>query len=375
MDKSYLSSLTILGLALAGCTSAPTAYQRPDTANTPKHETAVIQASTEVTGSLLPDFRGSQTVYTRKDRRTIENKTTLDAWWGKMLGGDQHSADIFRLDQAKATVVNFNLREYYECEISECPSLINMLDALGSSAEGTDQPEAYDPEDNTSCPLTMTKNSFTVEDTGQRKTLNGYPTKLYQAKWELVQQDSSQRQNQNSLQIDFWTTPPDADIQKVWQIHDQITDAYIKEAELGNSPLAKFLPESIFRSLSVFSGDTSGQSQQWDNEVSQKLASIEGYPINIDLNWYADNNACQDETTPAAQTSSATDPLGALKDMAGNMMGEAVAKQLAPDASEPVLSYRYHITSARIEQVSDSIFEVPAEFSKKPQPSWTQQNQ
>lgn len=373
MEKPFFATAAALTLGLAGCTSAPSKYQPPEVDNTPTHTTAVIHANSEVQGSLLPDFRGTQVVYTRDDRRTIEGTSTMDSWWGKMLVSDLHNADIFRLDQNRAMMVDFNQREYYECDIAECPSLINLLNAASRPEQAeTEQDTTYEPEDSGGCALTLTEHTFTVKDTGQSKTLNGYPAKLYAATWELTQEDSNQRQNHSTLKIDFWTTPPTGEMQEIWAIHKKVTDAYVKQANLENNPLAEFLPEDIFRTLSAFSGDTDSSSQAWNNEVSQKLATVKGYPLSIDLNWYRDAEACPEDKPQAADVGASSNPLDSLKDVAGSVVGDAVKEQFTPDASEPVLTYRYHVTSASIDQVHDSVFEVPDGFSQKPLPRWAQ---
>ena len=368
MEKLYsaLSVTAILGLA--GCAAQP-AYQPPKVDNTPVHPTAVIHATTLMQGSILPNFHGTEVAYTRADRRTIDNQSKVDSWWGKMLFGDLHTADIFRLDETKAYKVNFDKQAYWECGVESCPSVLNLIRAASDSSADDRKEDHYDPNGTAECPLHMTKHGFTVTNTGQAKTLNGYPAHLYRATWNLVYEDTAHRQDVNKLQIDFWITPATGEMKQVWAIHQKATDTYIKEAHLQNNPLAKFLPEDVFRALSAFSGDTDSSKQAWHNDVSRKLARIKGYPLSIDLNWYVQGNACPDDSGQTADAAgAATDPTGALESMAGKLFGNAVKSHFEPKADKPVFHYLFQVQSAKVEPVHDSVFEVPKGFVKKPLP-------
>lgn len=369
MKTRRLGLLAMSAATLAGCASTDSGYQPPKVDNTPTHTTAVIHATSRIEGSILPNFHGTETAYTRADRRTIDNESKVDSWWAKMMMDDLHTADMFRMDQNRAMKVNYNNQTYYECGISQCPSVINMLNA--ASNESADKGEdTYDPEGSEACPLQLVEHEFNVVDTGQSKTLHGYPAHLYQATWDLIYEDDNRQQNTNKLVIEFWTTPPTGEMKQIWAIHQKATDAYVEQADLDHNPLARFLPEDVFRAVSAFSGDTDSSTQQWHNEVTRKLATIQGYPLSIELDWYLEAHACEEAAPQTASSDSASDPLGALKDMASNVVGDAVKDQFAADEGAPIFSYRYDVQSASIAQVHDSVFNVPKGFREKPLPDW-----
>ncbi|CAG9296958.1 hypothetical protein [Celerinatantimonas diazotrophica] len=370
MDKFFSALSVTTFLMLAGC-ATQTAYQPPKVDNTPVHPTAVIHATSLIQGSILPNFHGTEVAYTRADRRTIDGHSKADSWWGKLLFSNLHTADIFRLDQNKAYKVDFNRRTYWECNVESCPSILNILRAASnqSTDEKTDQ---YVPSGTETCPLHMIQHRFSVVKTSQEETLSGHQARLYRATWNLVSEDSAHHQNVNKLQIDFWTTSPTGEMKKVWEIHQKLTDTYLKEAHLQDNPLARFLPQDIFRALSAFSGDTDSSKQTWHNDVSRKLATIKGYPLKIDLNWYQKNNACQSNNEQTAATSEASDPSDKLMSMASKLIGNIVKSETKPKGEKPIFHYLYQVHSTKVEPVHDSVFQVPDGFVKKPLPKFGQ---
>ena len=75
MNKVILKGLSWFSIAvLIGCASETKVED-----NTPQNPTAVIQAEYVINGYLLPDATGKQTVYTRGDRRRIDQDIKYDS--------------------------------------------------------------------------------------------------------------------------------------------------------------------------------------------------------------------------------------------------------------------------------------------------------
>ncbi|MCF6325407.1 MAG: hypothetical protein L3J89_13990 [Gammaproteobacteria bacterium] len=117
---------------------------------------------------------------------------------------------------------------------------------------------------------------------------------------------------------------------------------------------------------SYFSGDTSKQNKEWNDSVSQKLAIAKGYPISIKVGWYLDQKACPATEAIAQPEKKGFDwsnPMGSLKNSAGELASKKVKSMFVPNPNEPIFHYVYEINSVAIEPVHDSVFEIPAGYT------------
>ncbi|MCF6337612.1 MAG: hypothetical protein L3J84_06630 [Gammaproteobacteria bacterium] len=356
------TGLTIAMLLLTGCATQP--GKKIDT--TPKNPTAVLKASGVISGMILPDSTFEQLVYTRHDKRHISNKHKYDSWVARKLLGSGDDTVIFRMDKDLSWILSD--KKYLECPLNGCST--NIL-ALLSTKEGEvkheDESEfQYNPADDAECALSISKNNFTVTETGETRIISGYETKEYQAIWQTEYKDEKGRKDKNTLKMVFWNTTPTTIMEEAWKIQDEATRAYRKAVKKDNNPLSLLLSDEIFDALSAFSGDTSKKNKKWNNAVSQKLATAKGYPISIKVDWYIDRKACpeaQIAKNPEKKGFDWSNPMGSLQDSVGEMASKKVKSMFAPDPNEPIFHYIYEVNNIAIEPVHDSVFEIPEGYT------------
>ena len=343
-----------VAVLLSGCGIQP---EKVDT--TPKNPTVMLKASGVISGAILPDSTFQQLVYTRNDKRSISNKHKYDSWIAnKFLGGD--NTVIYRMDKN----LSWQLldKQYFECPLAGCGA--DLLARFNASQDSEKEEQfQYNPTDEGGCRLSPAENNFTVTETGQTRVISGYETKEYRATWLVEYKDDAGRKDKNTLNIVFWNTVPTAIMDKVWKINEAATRAYRNAVKKESNPLSLLLSDELFNALSAFSGDTSKQNKQWNNSVSQKLATAKGYPISIKVDWYLDRKAC-----PEAQAKTEkkgfdwTNPLGSLKDSAQEFAGKKVQSMFAPNPEEAIFHYVYEINNVAVLPVHDSVFDVPSDY-------------
>jgi hypothetical protein len=348
--------MKIIGLTisvlLTGCATQP---EKIDA--TPKNPTVVLKASGVISGAILPDSTFQQLAYTRNDKRSISDKYKYDSWIAnKFLSSD--NTIIFRMDKNLRWLLSD--KTYFECPLSGCSAnLLAQFKMNQNNAEEKEEQFQYDPAEDTGCQLSPGENKFTVTETGQTRVISGYETKEYRATWLIEYKDENGGTDKNTLNIVFWNTAPTAAIDEVWKINEEATRAYRAGVKKDANPLSLLLPDDLFDALSAFSGDTSKQNKQWNNSVSQKLATAKGYPISIKIDWYLDRNACPETQAKAEKKGfDWSNPLGAAKKFAG----KKVQGMFAPNPNEPIFHYVYEINSVAIEPVHDSVFEIPGDY-------------
>lgn len=325
----------------------------------PQHKTVVFNAKGVINGYVFPDFSFTQHVYTRPDRRTIAMNGKYDSWMARQFLGEINDTVIFRMDRDLRWVLmqQKNEKKYLECQLSGCAKDI-LLQMDKKQDSNNEQQFDYTPNDSAECKLKLTKNSFTLNPTGQRRKIAGYWTREYKGTWVIEYRDDKGRRDVNRLNLVFWNTEPTATMNEAWKVDGEATHAYLSRIKQDKNPLAKYLPDSIFMGLSAFSGDTSKQSRVWRTHLAKELSKAKGYPMSIKTEWYLDRKACV-EAKPVKHSVDWSNPLQALKDSASQYVGKQTRKMFMPNPHEPVFRYIYDVTSVAIEPVHDSVFEVP----------------
>ncbi|ODC03199.1 hypothetical protein BFW38_06220 [Terasakiispira papahanaumokuakeensis] len=358
-----LFSAALLAAALTGC-----ATQKVED-KTPLVDTSVVKADYVIAGYILPDMKGEQVTYTRPDRRSITSTTEYDSWFSRQFFGNAHQADIARLDKNLAWFVDYENETYRECPLKGCDD-INIWDELASSGDEEAEEEAYDPSGGESCQMTTANFDFSVTPKDRNRDINGFRADQYVATWKMVATDDKGKQDKHVVTMDFWMTEARQQHQAVWDINGQFQNGYLSKVVNPANPLSRFFGEDIYKAIAMVSGDIEKKEMNSDSVVLRKLNAIKGYPVSIKLEWYADSQACQDQKEAVAQNESSgfdmNDPLGSLGQMAGDMVQSAAEKEvkrrMAHDKNDPLLTYIYDITSAKVQPEHESRFEVPAGY-------------
>jgi hypothetical protein len=348
MKKVLLPILTVV--VVTGCAS-----QVVD--NSPKVTGAVVKAEYSINGQILPDFTGEQTVHTLGNKRSIRDTIKFDSFIMRWANSDK--ADIARIDLNKAYDVNYKSEKYSECPLDGCAP-VSFLEEF-KTQEGDEAEDEYQDYETLGCTVDMVNNDFSVNQTGAKRKLNGFDVEQYTVLWVVEYQDKTGAKDLNQISFDFWTTNPDAAMNNVWNVHGQFQDAIAKTA--ATDPLIQLLGENGYKALAAFTGDTDNQKNQFGGEIGKKLASIEGYPISIKLEWVRKSEACQEEK---AAVSASLDVTGGLEDMGKQLLGNLAKK--GSDAllenwkKEPLVRYVYEIKSVAMQDVRESVFDVSAGF-------------
>jgi len=349
----------LIGLSawLIGCANEPTYVD-----NSPENPTVVLDAQYTINGYILPDAKGKQKVYTRADRRRIDQTIEYDSWISRRILGNANTGLIGRTDLNLAWHVDNTKKTFYECPLEGCdPSLWKRL----SGSDEQQEEDTYEPEGSEQCPLTPVKRKLTVTKTGKTRTIHGFNTQQYKAVWDLVSEDSQKRKDTSQLIIDFWVTQPTQTMRDTWAINGQFQENYLARIGANANPLARFFSRNVYSALAAFSGDIS-KDRPWHNEVSRKLATVKGYPISIKMEWFLENNACADVQAPktaSTDTFDVKDPVGSVKNALGGFFKkkakEQVKKRFGLKDGEPVFRYIYDVTNVELAAQKDSIFEKP----------------
>ena len=285
----------ILWVLLIALLSACGATKQTVEDTTPLNKTVVFSAKGVVNGFVFPDFNFEQQVYTRGDRRTIAMSGEYDSWTARQFFGELKDTVIFRMDKNLRWVLleQKDDKKYLECPLAGCD--FNVLAQFDKNQDNNNEDQFdYAPEQSNECKLVLSRNTFSVKATGQKRQVAGYWAKEYKGTWLVEYKDDKGLVDKNTLNLVIWNTEPTKKMNEVRNINGQATNAYLTKVKQGRNPLAKYIPDNLFMALSAFSGDTSKKNKTWQSRIASELAKAKGYSMSINTVWYLDRKACAD---------------------------------------------------------------------------------
>lgn len=368
--KTFPSLLTASAVAAmtAGCASTP-----KDT--TPLRETAVLKSKYSLAANMLPDSRGTQTVYTRADRRRIDYTLKFDNWLMNSMFGGSDTSDIARLDNNLLWLLDNEDETYKECPLTGCGASLweTMQEKMDSGEMEQQEEEGYDPTAGGSCELTPLKTTFKVTPKAKGRVVNGFNADQYVASWEVGVKDQYGNVDKNLFTLDLWMVDVTSKMQRSWEINGQFQQRYLAKVA-GDNPMAKFLSDDVYKVISGITGDTDKSKLTSQSPVVKKLNAIEGYPVSLKFEWYIESNTCPEERRQQAKAQQqdnqpgfdGSDPMGSISSIAGSFLQQKASEKatdyFTPDPNDPVLTYIYDVTSIEVSQQRDSRFNVPADY-------------
>jgi hypothetical protein len=325
--------LTFAAAGLAACAGAP----QPEPDDSPANPTAVLETrvSSSGIGGAFP-FETTQKRYVRQNMRRDESRTQgtgtftglfVTAWTGE---GD---TTIARLDRKLLWTLNHGKKEYTECPLRGCPP------AAAVKPEERTAEEVKKPD----CMMRLTKSSFDVKPTGQKRNINGFDTTQHEVAWLVTLQDQAKRTTTSTLSIDVWTSPVTAEMRQAINVEQAFDRAYYasapraKPAAAADRSKGQLLPPEVSRMMLGYLSSLSPADRAALIRASRQLESIKGQPISTRIDWSLDGNAC-------------------------------APKEGARDASKPILSFTIEVKSLKVEPVRDSVFTVPPGYKLASQP-------
>ena len=334
--------------------------------NTPKSTTSVVTAKFIINGLYLPDHQGTQTVYTRENMRAIDQKAEFDSFY--MGWADYDKTTIFRMTENLLWDADHDQETYTECPLSGCKNALSEF--MAKTQDSSDEEQEYETYEERDCEITLDKNDFTVVSTNKKRQIGGLPSQEYTATWTTEFKDKNGKVDLNLLQFVFWTTTPSADMKNAWKVHQIATDNYLDSVG-DNNGLVRLLGKDGYKAISAFSGDVEKNDEAQFNSITQKLATIKGYPLSIKMEWFQKSEAC-----PIAKKKRSDDSIDLSKGLGNAAM--SFFGNIAQDEAEKVVDgvvaewqkdarvrYIYEVTSVSEKQINESHFNIPLGYTLK----------
>lgn len=345
-----LARLALSALLLQACTGEVL----PDY---PQHPTAVTKSYFHNLGFKgLFASESTRTVSTRADMRREQNDFKFSGFVMKHLAGAHEGSVIWRADKNKQWRLDPKSKTYQECPLAGCPAKAHEP-----------RPEAQRPERpvrKPNCALTLAKNRFSVEVTGESKEINGFKTKRHKVTWEVVLQDKDKKKNTSLVTVDVWTTPEDNPKMEAVRSVERAFEARVREKAPERAGMGKVVPPEAMKIIAMqFLSDLSADQRAAVTSAGAELSKIHGHPVLTHLEWNLGGNACQAEAAAAAPKEKSTlDLSNGLSGLLGSAAQRGVENKAEEMSSKPVFAFDEELQKMEVEPASDGLFVPPPSY-------------
>ena len=301
-------------------------------------------------GMGASEMRTTESIKGVKKKEDSSTKFT-----GKFLGkfaGKKESSMIYRIDKDLIWDLDHSKKTYQERPIS-LPEGQGIPEGSGTRGEEPMEAskEGEEPE------VRIVKNEFSVEKTGEKKTINGFPCEKYVLTWILETENvETKERSRNRMTTELWNTPKDKKIKTLIKEETAFSQAYLKKLGIDFTPgEMKQFGLSMLGSVAASTGA----------DLKKEMSKIKGYPIVSSVKWEAESDKAKkeiDEEAPEDEGMDLSEGLGGFgsflkKKMKGSKKEEKEAKPLFESYTE--------IKSIDVSELSDTYFNVPEGYRKK----------
>lgn len=310
----------------------------------------------EVTGIASHDT--TSTDYIQGDKKREEN---LRKFTGSVLGAWQKfrnedngalDVDIYLVGDNKHYDLDPKKKTYSEDAIYD-PSEHGRQDR----SKGNPQAQQQDKDNDTK----ITKNEFTVKDTGQTKNINGFDAHEYLVTWDVETENTKTGEKGKSLMTtDLWNST-DAKLAKAQEEEAAYGRAFLKLMQLPSSPdeMAQYGFSSV--NINMTAADRKA--------FFDKLKTIKGYNVSMDVRWESAGTDANGKPTNSDNSQQGHPQTldSALGSLFGGKKKDDDSKQAAAGTPGMTTIFSSHVEVKSVDTgaIPASQFEVPADYKKE----------
>ncbi len=312
-----------------------------------------IEVSFKDFGNFTSDQ--SEKLTSEKKLTDSQNKFKGKGIVGKLSGSiflkSGETGEMIILPEMMIYRMNHKKKEYSVEPIEKITSEEEATEAgYGGEAEVEEEGESE---------IKIIRSEFTVDDTGESKTINDFSSNKYivnwVTEWENIQ---TGEKGTDRLVTDVWTTPLTGDLQKARDEEETFTKAYMKSIGIDADSLQQMILGTNWLAL-LGSMSEGGQGRRHKgSNFADEMKKIEGYPIVIDGKYFSKSEG-GDEKEDTDKDSG-----GGVKGMLGGLAKKALKKG-SKDENEPAFTYYTELIEFSPVKIGDDAFQVPANYKKK----------
>jgi hypothetical protein len=269
---------------------------------------------------------------------------------GKFALSSGNTGRIIDLNAMTIYEINHKKKEYKVMPIEEI-----SYDTGEKAEEQAGETEYEDESD-----IKITKNEFKVEETGESKTINNFPSKKFIVTWLTEWENTATGEKGTTRLItDVWTTPLTGDIEQCQQEESDFSSEHMKAMGVDLDQMQADILGTNWLSIFTQMGGEGAKADQDTASFAQKMKKIQGYPVVIDGKFFSTKEGGEAEEKEEESG-------GGLKGRLGGLAKKALGKKSdKSDENQPSFSYYTEVMELHPESIEESAIQIPANYKKK----------
>lgn len=268
---------------------------------------------------------------------------------GMLIRPKDHST-IYNVEEDLVMEVNHANKTYSERRISLAKEKRSDLEGGEGTVEGVEMEHVGEKE-----VMKVMRSEFSVRETGEKKTINGFHCRRYVLKW-IVETENvmTKDRNRKTMTGDFWNTPEEGEILQLMEEENYFNRAYLEKLGLEITPgeMKKFGAKLLRGILSAGGAD-----------LKKAMEKMKGYPIVSSIRWEADRDDEGEGTDEGTETEKSLE--GGKRIPGRPFKMKTLEKEEKQGGNLELLFESYtEIEGIDTSPLPDSHFEVPKEYKK-----------
>jgi len=324
----------------------------------------------------LGAFEGTDVRSIQGDKSRNTSDITYSGRMMRMLSGPKDAVVITRVDLDKVWSVVPSKKSYTERSISAQFKDMERTEPAETSGKPAKSEKPEKPDKPTH---RVKKTEFTVNKTGGKKTINGFPSDETAVRLTVeVEEIETKQVTTFKSDTNVWATPWTAALRKAVDEETKFFQAYMNKLGVKLSPKDRqaFNPAA----LAMMMGVDKANAEDTLAQAKKKIESINGFPIVTDSRWYVVEDpratAARKEAAAKQKDEAADEPAvdlsGGVSGAAGSLFGNMAKKKMranqekkeAAREGQPAISTYHEVTAIEFTPVPAGSFDVPAGFKK-----------
>lgn len=317
----------------------------------------VKKNKSEINFAKFGTFKTEETVKISDMKKAVDaesdfkGKGLVGKLAGKIALSSGNTGRIIDLNAMTIYEINYKKKEYKVLPIEEISY---------ETGEEVEEEQAEETEYEDESDIKITKNEFKVEETGESKSINNFPSQKYIVTWLTEWENTSTGEKGTTrLVTDVWTTPLTDEIKQCQQVETDFSRNHMKAMGIDIDQMQADILGTNWLSIFTQMGGEGAKADQDTASFAQEMKKIQGYPVVIDGKFFSSKEGGEAEEEEEESG-------GGLRGRLGGLAKKALSKKSdKADENVPSFSYYTEVIELRPESLEESAFQVPANYKKK----------
>lgn len=288
------------------------------------------------------------------------------------MGGPMETDSITDINKDAVWRMDHKKKTYTENKIS-----IEMEKMKG-------QPATQEEEKEKKQKVKIIRNEFSVKETGEKKTINGFNCKKYLLTWLVETEDIETKERaKNIMTSELWNTKLTKELNTLQKEEMEFNQAYLKKLGIDMSP--QDAQKFGLGMMSGFLGTDEKATEENMKKLTKELSKIKGYTIATNIKWEHESDSMKKQREEAAKKEEVEEPEEESEDVdvsqgIGGFLGsvtkkaaekkvkeekkkkEAEKKEKNKGKENVVFESYTEIKKVSVSKINESEFTVPAGY-------------